>query len=231
VNAEDSEGRPGTIKTSRSWITIDPPAGRLKIFLLIFLATVLVIDSSGSSIVEQLAELRPSIDHRKPARTVSGQAPGRYQAAVPNSQAESLPGSINYEILDGWLKLGAEENVVLNKLGEPKKRKDTYWGALGTYVQEWEFGDKGITLQMESEDQRGAKTVRSISITAPCRMLTGQGVGIGSPAKMIAERYSAFIDKEESKEGRIVVGSIYGGTIFTLTDGKVSKIFIGAAAE
>ena len=39
-------------------------------------------------------------------------------------------------------------------------------------------------------------------------------------------------DKEQSVPGAtFVAGSVYGGVIFTFTGGKVSRIFIGAAAE
>jgi len=43
--------------------------------------------------------------------------------------------------------------------------------------------------------------------------------------------YGAAVNQEESGAESIVVGSTYGGVIFTIADGKVSEIFVGAAAE
>ena len=44
--------------------------------------------------------------------------------------------------------------------------------------------------------------------------------------------YAAEINREESDlPETVVVGSIYGGVVFTMKNGKVVSIFIGAAAE
>jgi hypothetical protein len=47
----------------------------------------------------------------------------------------------------------------------------------------------------------------------------------------VRKAYAAFADGESSSEGSFVVGSIYGGIIFSFEKGKVSGIFFGAAAE
>jgi hypothetical protein len=70
-----------------------------------------------------------------------------------------------------------------------------------------------------------------ITIVSPCALTTSQGIGIGSDLKLIQLKYSSQIDKSASDENTIVVGSIYEGTIFTLENNKVVKIFIGASAE
>lgn len=136
------------------------------------------------------------------------------------------------EIIGGWLKEAIEQQIVINKLGSPEKKgEDEYWGATGTYVQNWEYTSLGITLEMESESQGGIKKVRSIIITQPCNLTTSQGIGIGSDENTVKEKYFKLIDASNSNATTIVVGSIYGGTIFTLEGGFVSKIFIGAIAE
>ena len=44
--------------------------------------------------------------------------------------------------------------------------------------------------------------------------------------------YADAIDPESGAEDEsIVAGSVYGGVIFSMRDGKVEEIFIGAAAE
>jgi mannose/fructose-specific phosphotransferase system component IIA len=84
---------------------------------------------------------------------------------------------------------------------------------------------------MESERQGGVKKVLSIIVVQPCKLTTSQNVGIGSSVKTVREKYNKLIDVSNSSTDFIVVGSIYGGTVFTLKNGVVSKIFIGAAAE
>lgn len=136
------------------------------------------------------------------------------------------------EVINGWLKVSVKQQVVINKIGNPEKKgEDEYWGAIGTYVQNWEYPALGINLEMESEYQGGDKIVKSITIVKPCKLTTLKGVSIDSDIKLIKEKYSELIDASNSDSNTIVVGSIYDGTIFTIKDGAVCKIFIGAAAE
>ena len=148
------------------------------------------------------------------------------------TQPKNTSEVIEKEVIDGWLKESIKQQVVIDKIGNPiKKGADEYWDAIGTYVQNWEYPTLGINLEMESESQGGEKTVRSISIFQPCKFTTSQGISIGSDTKIVKEKYLKLIDTSNSDANTIVVGSIYGGTIFTIKDSAVSKIFIGAAAE
>ena len=148
------------------------------------------------------------------------------------STSKKSPVLNEHETIGGWLKEQTKQQVVLNKLGEPEKKGDDQnWGATGTFVQNWEYKALGINLEMESERQDGVKKVFSISIEQPCKLTTSQNVGIGSSIKTVREKYFGLIDESNSSEKYIVVGSIYGGTVFTLKNGIVCKIFIGAAAE
>lgn len=136
------------------------------------------------------------------------------------------------ELIDNWLKLGLKQESVIEKLGVPEEKgKDEYWGAIGTYNQEWNYKSQGIILTMESDSENGLKTVAIITLIEPCTMKTSQMIGIGTDKNVIYDKYSELIDKTFSNETSVVVGSIYGGVIFSLTDNKVSKIFVGAAAE
>jgi hypothetical protein len=61
---------------------------------------------------------------------------------------------------------------------------------------------------------------------------TEKGIRIGSTEQEVNEAYGRFRNAEESKQGEVfVAGSVFGGLIFTFQQGRVSKIFIGAAAE
>jgi len=153
-------------------------------------------------------------------------------AVDTTTQSKITSEVIEKEVIDGWLKESIKQQVVIDKIGNSEKKgEDEYWGSIGTYVQNWEYPSLGINLEMESESQGGHKIVRSITIVQPCKFTTSQGVSIGSDTKVVKEKYLKLINASNSDANTIVVGSIYGGTIFTLKDGAVSKIFIGAAAE
>ena len=133
----------------------------------------------------------------------------------------------------GSLKLGQSADAVTKALGKPaSKGKDVEGEASGEWVQEWHFPKQGLTLAMSSEKKGGAKTILSITAEAPCELATSRGIKIGSTEAALAKAYRDVQSKEDGEPGKLfVAGSLYGGVTFHLTDGKVSQIFIGAAAE
>ncbi len=133
----------------------------------------------------------------------------------------------------GKLKLGQKAAEVATALGKAESRgKDTEWAATGEWVQEWRYPAQGLTLNMASEAKGGAKTVSTVTAIAPCKLATARGIHIGSTTSEVTKAYGKVQDKEQSVAGKtFVAGSVYGGVIFTFTGGKVSQIFIGAAAE
>lgn len=133
----------------------------------------------------------------------------------------------------GDLKLGMTEKAVKAALGEPEsKGKEEEWAATGDHVQKWVYAGRGIELQMASIKKGGAKSALMITARAPSKLVTRKGVGIGTTEAEVIKAYGPYEDKENSKRGAtFVVGSIYGGVIFTFEKGKVSEIFFGAAAE
>ena len=136
------------------------------------------------------------------------------------------------EILGAWLKESIDEERLIAHLGKAEKRGvDEYWAALGMYMQEWEYTSLGIKLEMESKSKNGNKRVYSILIQSPCTLKTSKGIGVGSDEKMLRTEYRGWIDEGSSTAESIVVGSLYGGTVFSMKNGVVSKIFIGPVAE
>ena len=133
----------------------------------------------------------------------------------------------------GKIKLEQKAADVTALIGKPdSKGKDADWDAIGEWVQEWRFKSQGLTLNMSSKSKAGAKTVLTITATAPSKLATARGIHIGSTIAEVTKAYGRFHDKEQSEPGKtFVAGSIYDGVIFTFTEGKVSQIFIGAAAE
>lgn len=133
----------------------------------------------------------------------------------------------------GKLKLGQKAAEVAALVGQPEsKGKHVEWEATGDWVQKWRYKSQGLTLNMASQSEGGAKALLTITATAPCKLATARGMRIGSTIAEVTEAYGKVQDKEQSVRGKtFVAGSVYGGVIFTFTGGKVSRIFIGAAAE
>ncbi len=115
--------------------------------------------------------------------------------------------------------------------GAARRGAEKNQAADGMWVQSWVYRDKGVTLVMASEKRGGAKTIATIHCQARCDLRTARGIGIGSAAADAMRAYAAEYNKEESKPDSFVAGTIYGGLILEIKDGKVVKMFLGAAAE
>ena len=132
----------------------------------------------------------------------------------------------------GKLRLGLPEKDVVKLLGSPATRGELlFQEADGNYVQDWHYPDKGIELVMRAVGKKSAKTIAAITASAPCTFATKAGIKIGDAESAARKAYAEHVDRESSVPGTLVVGSLYGGIIFNFTDGKVSRIFFGAAAE
>jgi hypothetical protein len=133
----------------------------------------------------------------------------------------------------GKLHIGLSETEVRQIIpGKPIRGAEKWWGADGQYHQEWQYPDDGITLGMVSKKKGGLKSIESLTITSPSILQTQRGIRIGSPEAEVVKAYGRFQNAEESKPGELfVAGSIFGGVMFDFQQGRVNRIFIGAAAE
>jgi hypothetical protein len=132
----------------------------------------------------------------------------------------------------GQLHLGLPAKEVQQLIpGQPSRGPEELWGADGQYHQEWKYSQAGIDLGLASEKKGGPKSVASITVTSPSKLQTQRGIGIGSTAAEVAQAYGPFRNAEDSTPDHFVAGSNFGGVIFTLEQGRVSSIFVGAAAE
>jgi hypothetical protein len=147
------------------------------------------------------------------------------------------PGFADFELMQGEhfgkLKLGLSREAVTQLLGRPASRTpETLEAATGDYIQMWKYPRLGVTLKMgSSERHRNALQVSTIEVEAPSRLVTARGVSIGSRAEDARRLYQKEIDKETSRPDLIVAGSIYGGLMFTIKNGRVTRMFLGAGAE
>ena len=132
----------------------------------------------------------------------------------------------------GNLALGLSDSDVIKYLGEAEKKSEAkVWAADGNVHQSWYYPAKGIELDMSNRPE-GKPVVGRIALTAPCELKTRRGIGIGSTVQDVKTAYAKELDPNFSPESSsLLAGTVYGGIIFSLQDGAVSRIFIGAAAE
>ena len=133
----------------------------------------------------------------------------------------------------GSLRIGLSATDVKKIIQCPLKQgAEQFWEADGAYHQEWRFSGCGITVGMVSEKRNSAQSISYISIKRPNTLKTLRGIGIGSPEQEVIKSYQSDWNREESQASKkFVAGSLYGGLIFEFNKGKVSAIFLGAAAE
>ncbi|MEP2776325.1 MAG: hypothetical protein ABJQ29_05450 [Luteolibacter sp.] len=150
-----------------------------------------------------------------------------------NIMSDAAIGGISLRMAEAdLLAIAAKEG-----LGEPEKGEDMMLDAIGEAVQTWDFKDAGLSVEMSSAKVGGDKEVFAITLRAPSKLKTGQGIGIGSAKADAVKAYADYKTEQEEANSlgdsgdKHLVGSIYGGMIFSFEKGKVSEIFLGAAAE
>ena len=72
--------------------------------------------------------------------------------------------------------------------------------------------------------------MRSIEVFTPSTLSTSRGVKIGTPASELPAFYLRNVDEGRDDPNEYLVGSVYGGMLFTLKDDTVVSIFLGAMA-
>ncbi len=162
--------------------------------------------------------------------TVAGAAETTITTAAtePASTVEAAAEADIPEIVG--IRLDSPETVITALLGQPaSKSPSVEEGATGDVVSTWSWPAAGVTAKMADVD--GLHFVRSLTITSPSQLGTAEGIAVGSTEAQVRAAYGDRINTEESRPGMIVVGSIFGGLLVTLTDGVVTELFVGAAAE
>ncbi len=142
-------------------------------------------------------------------------------------------GKIDIETF-GDIKLGqpfSQANVIL---GDPDSKGNAVeWATDGLMHQDMTWKAKGLVLNIAYEKTDPAKisVIYTITATAPCTYKTRAGMGIGNTYAEVEAAYKKDIDPEATDKTQITVGSVYGGIIFSFTNDKASKVFLGAEAE
>ncbi len=154
----------------------------------------------------------------------------RVAAADLPAAAEPFP-VLSRERL-GPLRVGSTADAVRRAVVCPIQRGPaTLWAADGALHQRWRAPACGLELDLVSDRPGQPQVVGSIRLSAPSPWRSRRGIGIGSPEAQVLRAYDADLNRNESQGNSLVIGSIYGGLIVTIDAGRVSGLFLGAAAE
>ena len=132
----------------------------------------------------------------------------------------------------GPLKLGMPEKQLAALLGKPaSESKPISEAATGMTVKERNYARLGLKVTLAQESAGKPWSVDRFRADPPCPWKMPQGIGLGTPSAQVRKTYAGLLDQEMTSSQQVVVGSVYGGVIFTLKNDKVQSIFVGAAAE
>lgn len=175
----------------------------LCLFALAVVAAPLVLGA------EQAPEKRPTADEQT-------------EAGFKLMKTEML-GKLRFE-------MKAKEVVEIYGKATAKGKMEN-WEGVGLYVQQWDYPELGVELQMAAEKKDGVQTVYMIKATKRCKLSTTHGIKIGSSEEEVAKAYGKLRGEESEAGKTFIAGSTVGGVIFGFKEGKVDSIFIGAASE
>lgn len=101
----------------------------------------------------------------------------------------------------------------------------------GSDHRTWQYPSKGIELGLARDT--GKLKIDMITVTSPCEFSTKRGIKIGSSREEVLSAYKKEIDPDGffGDTTKIMAGSTNGGILFTIDNGKVGSIFMGAAAK
>ncbi len=133
----------------------------------------------------------------------------------------------------GPLYIGLGEKDAVAAIPCPvSKGKESFLEATDDWGQKLSFPACGIELDMVSSTKGGSKSITAIVVSQPSELATSRGIRVGSTEDEVMTAYQPFLDRSATRRGKTVVaGSIYGGLIISIAQGKVSEIFLGAVAE
>jgi hypothetical protein len=123
---------------------------------------------------------------------------------------------------------GTTADAAIKALGKPTKQDEVkVEPATGEYVSDWTFRD-GVTATMTGAKEKGPFAVRSMEITAPSKLKTKKGVGLGSTLAAVKKAYG----KDLVHDGEVWrIGDAYFSLSFTFENDKVKSVFLGVGAE
>ncbi len=163
---------------------------------------------------------------------------------LPEEEYESTEvDQIGWEIMEkedfNGIKIGLDSASIVKLIGAPDETsEEQFWGADGGFHSTWTYDKLGLSIGMNRapahpKESIQAKQIDRITVQAPSTYSTKRGISIGSSIEDVRIAYKKAISDSQANSNPItlVAGTVYGGLIFTFEERKVSKLFLGAAAE
>ncbi len=208
----------------------------MKIVSLVLLSLLLVFGAAGCTptATTTSAPLTPVPTTEAPSAATA--QPTASPTAEPTQSAAIDYDQVGFDLMAsdsaGPIKLGMTESEVQAVLGTPDEESEAQmWGADGLKHSDWTYTNEGLTINMVESTNGESEFVAYTINAAPCAFATQKGIKIGDGKDAVLAAYGNAIDPTTVTEDSIVAGTVFGGIVFTLQDGNVTSIFLGAAAE
>lgn len=155
--------------------------------------------------------------------------------AAADENSDDAYGQLGFDLMEAEsqfiLQNATTASEMVELFGEPEEKSEAeIWGADGMEHQTWTYPTQGLELDLVREEDN-VQIVDMITLFDPSTLKTSKGIGIGSSKEDVEALYKGEINPDAGDESTIVAGTVYGGVIFQLENGKVSSIFVGASAE
>ena len=209
----------------------------MKIVSLVLLSLLLVFGAAGCTPTATTTSVPLTPVPTTEAPWAATAQPTASPTAEPIQSAAIDYGQVGFDLMArdsvGPIKLGMTESEVPAALGTPDEESEAQmWGADGLKHSDWTYTNEGLTINMvESTNGESEFVAYTINAAAPCALATQKGIKIGDGKDAVLAAYGDAIDPTTVTEDSIVAGTVFGGIVFTLQDGNVTSIFLGAAAE
>lgn len=133
----------------------------------------------------------------------------------------------------GGLQLGMTPKQFVDLLPcKVEKSEPVLWAGIGEIIQEWNYPDCGIKLQLSASDNNAPQKILSIRVSEPSQLKTNRKIGLGSDFEAVLDAYIEFADAADNQAGEtFLAGSTFGGLLVKLEENRVVSLFLGAGAE
>jgi hypothetical protein len=162
-------------------------------------------------------------------------------AAQVKTEIKTQAGAGDYEKLGqellatediNGMRVGAPFSMPAEALTDWVDTPALKWEADGLYHRSYIHRTSRDEISVACPDSAcTGPLIHSISLSEASSLKTMRRIGIGSSAEEVRLAYKQYLNPEESNDSTLVAGTVYGGMIFTLRNGKVAQLFMGAAAE
>jgi hypothetical protein len=163
------------------------------------------------------------------ARPTPADAPAA-DAVDPDAAGGDSP---DYSFYDdeaiGPLRAKMSDKELIAVLGKPRaKQAPSEEAATGAWVSSWRWA--GASALMVADTKQGPWHARDVSVTASASYATKRGIHVGSTRAEAERLYPRSPDDQQQDPNVYVVGSVYGGMLFTFEHDRVVAISLGVFA-